>query len=59
MRQKVDRIKNEVEKDEFSLVKEVDLAKLLGKNTSQNQPLPQNIQSNGSSIVSAASGKQK
>jgi hypothetical protein len=59
MRQKVDRIKNEVEKDEFSLVKEVDLAKLLGKNTSQNQPLPQNIQSNGSSVVSAASGKQK
>jgi len=59
MRQKVDRIKNEVEKDEFSLVKEVDLTKLLGKSTTQNQPLPQITQSNGSSVISAASGKQK
>ena len=59
MRQKVDRIKGEVEKDEFSLVKEVDLTKLLAKSTSQTQPVSQNIPSNGGSGVTAVTGKQK
>ena len=57
MRQKVDRIKSEVEKDEFSLVKEVDLTKLLGKGSTQNQSVPQNIQTNG--LGSVVQPKQK
>lgn len=31
MRNKVDRIKSEVEKDEFTVMKEVDLTKIVGK----------------------------
>ena len=51
MRQKVDRIKSEVERDEYSLVKEVDLTKLIGKGPNQNQAIQQNIQTNGSSSI--------
>lgn len=37
MRHKVDKIKGEVERDEFSAIKEVDPFKLIGKNQSQQQ----------------------
>jgi hypothetical protein len=45
MRQKVDRVKVEIERDEYAMVKEVDLTKLISKNGVQNVPSGQSATS--------------